>query len=149
MSDLLSDAQTVLQTRFRAQDYFSGITILTQDEGDIENKIARALAALGVSVILLMADADDIEVNLPHPYFNNVALIAQIAENVAINRANAGYKTALQLAQAVTFYAHHHNAADDNNEVFIAESIRLVDPPAGATVCYHVRIKTSGGIDIT
>jgi hypothetical protein len=153
MSSVLNTIWTQAKEKLATVEYFTAapaVTLIVQDEGDIENKINIALGSLGVCCVFLMGGAKCQRPNVSGPYLDNIDLVALISENVAINRRTASYKTALEVAEYVLANLHLWKPATVN-EVIVAdeEALRLVqNPPPGATLAYEVRLHTSGGLQL-
>ena len=107
------------------------------------------MARLGVCGVLLMGGADCSRKNVSGPYLDNIEIVAQVAENVIMNRRAPGYKTALEVAENILNALHLWKPASVN-EVLVAadDALRLIDPPPGAQLAYTVKFHTSGGLKL-
>lgn len=118
-----------------------GVGILTEDKGDIDTEIEQAIAALGLCVVVMFADASDCKPTLPGPVFGRVQLVVEVSENATTNRA-AGGRSALEVAEHAARILHQFRMA--SGRVLLVESVRpFANPPQPATVCYHVSLRTS------
>jgi len=143
--DRLKDA-----TALDGLDYFASVDVIQEDQGDVLTAINKAIAGLGLVVVIHLADADCDKPNVPGPYLDSVRTAIDVAENVTLNRTGDSYKTINQVVEHVLLYLHHYKP-DDVNEVFICdrEAVRTVDPPQGTTVARRILITTSGGIELS
>jgi hypothetical protein len=85
--------------------YFAGapaIPVITERKGDINAEISKALAQLGLCVVVVTPDGDSL-----HPAGDGISLrvrlVAEISENVLINQSKSAnnYRPALGAAVAV------------------------------------------------
>jgi len=147
---VLQSIQDGAKTRLEGLEYFEGMNIITEDKGDIEKAVNIALANLGVSVLILMSEADCEKPNVRGPYLDNIVVVVAIAENVVVNRRGESYKTALDVAEHVANGLHLFKP-ESVNEAFVCtkDAIRIVDPPRGANIAYEVKFTTAGGLQLS
>ncbi len=146
--------QTILTSaaaQCEADEWFNGVSLITDDKGDIEKAVTVAVSRLGVSVLFMLGRARCRHPNLRGPYLEDIAIIAEVAENVTINRGAGGTgKTALAVAERVIATLHQFKP-DGVSECIVADddAIKLAINPPGATVCYHVTLTTNGGLALS
>lgn len=143
LSDVVNDAEQTLA----ADPYFGNITLVTEDKGDIENQIQIALSKLGICVILLTPRATDSKPNIGKPYFDNILFIAQVTENVTLNRAHSGTgKKALDVCEHVVAVLKGHKPPNVS-ECLTCQKPTIQLQPNLSPLTYHVIFGTQGGID--
>jgi hypothetical protein len=78
------------------------LPVLTERKGDISAEITKALAQLGLSIVVITPDGDSLETTGDGMCLR-VRLVAEVAENVLVNKAKSGanYRPALGAAVAV------------------------------------------------
>lgn len=116
--NILTKIQEDIAARLAAAEYFSDIPVVMERQGDIAQRVARALGPVtarggktGVCVIVdqLIADAESVNVSAP---LLNCKITCQVIENVTINNGDSGTKkAALTVAVAVLNVLHHYSAA--------------------------------------
>ena len=151
---VLVDIQTTLEeclqddTFLEGLDYFSDVTIIKEDKGDIVTAIQQALGpAAGLCVVILMMDADNELPNCNPPRLSNIVIAVNVLENVTINRSQETYKTCNDVAEYVALYCNHKPDGAGSPFVLHREAIRIMDdPPPPATLGKIVKFTTSGGI---
>jgi hypothetical protein len=151
---VLSSIYEGAKTRLQAVSYFTdapAVTLIVQDEGDIANKIEMSLARLGVCVVFLMRSAQCNKPNVPGPYLSGIGIVAQVCENVVINRRGEGYKTALEVAEHVLAALHHFKPASVNEVIVAAQNALelMEEPPPGASLAYMVNFETDAGLSLS
>jgi hypothetical protein len=118
-----------------------GITILTEDKGDIDTEITRQLGALGLAVTVMFSGVSEAKANLPGPVFGVGRFLVEVAENTLTNRG-AGGATSLEVAEQAARLLHQLPLS--SGRVLLVDAIEPfpgVPPPAN--VCYHVLLRTS------
>jgi hypothetical protein len=124
------------------------VTVLTEDEGDIDTKIEQAVGALGIVATIMLVNAQAASKNLPGPVFGNTQLIVEVAEMAATNRSDAGTRvTCLEAAEEAARYLHQARCAS-GRLILVTDIRKYAQPPPPANVCYHV-ICTTGDVQIT
>jgi len=145
IKDRLEDA-----TALGGLNYFQDMMIITEDQGDIETAISKSLSRLGISIVVLLADADCDKQNVSTPYLDNIRTVVEVAENVVINRSRTPYKHINDVVEHVMLYVHGFKPPSVN-EVFVLDkaAVRTVEPPPGASVARHISFTTSGGFKLS
>lgn len=141
----LEEVQDSLANLLKAQAEFSRLPVLTEKQKDIENEIERALGSLdcGACLIIVTPKATVTKPNLPGPYFDNVAVVVRVVENVLINQGSAGTQVpASKLAEQVAHACHHHHTA--GNKIILCSGIAMV--PDETNVVYDVTFNTQFGL---
>lgn len=144
---LLEDVKALLKGSpcFFAQD---NVTVLTEDDGDIDTKIEQVVGSLGIVVTIMLTNAQAASKNLAGPVFNNTSLIVEIAELAITNRSEAGTKvTCLEAAEEAARYLHQARCAS-GRMILVTDIRKYAQPPPPANVCYHV-ICSTGDVQIT
>jgi hypothetical protein len=130
MNDLLEILQADITAILTATPELADAVVLADNEGDIEAKVARALAAIqggptakrGLAVVVLLPEVTETEQNLPGPPLLVRCEIRTI-EHVLVNRGTGG--TGLRSSQAAlaTLAALHHHSIGPN--ILFAENDAL------------------------
>jgi|GEM_PF-6556468 len=125
-----------------------GVTVLTEDDGDIDTLIEQTVGALGIVATVMLVNAQAANRNLPGPVFGNASLIVEIAENTIANRSEAGTGvTCLEAAEDAARHLHQARCAS-GRMILVTDIRKYAQPPPPANVCYHV-VCTTGDIHIT
>jgi hypothetical protein len=152
MSSILKGIQQGCADQLAATPYFSNVTIITEQTGDIENAIQTALAKLGICVIVITPTANAAFPNYLKPYFNDIKIICRTVENVILNRSTSGTgKQASEVAEMVAVTLHQFEPLGIS-EVVVLDTPSITIAPGGTVgklLCYDVRFKTAGGFDYT
>ena len=146
---VLKGIQAGVAARLASDPYFSNVTIVTENIGDIENKIQTAIAKLGVCVIVVTPSASMAAPDAPAPYFNNIKVLVRVVENVVLNRSASGAnKPASDVAEIVASLLHQWTPDGISECIFLEEpSITLGNDPR--LLSYDVRCRTQGGLSYT
>lgn len=89
------------KAKLEALDYFDDVTVLTENDGDIDKMVSQAIARLGLCVEIGDVVATDKRPNVPNPAWHPINFTAVVAERVVVNRAADSYKTAMAVANQV------------------------------------------------
>jgi hypothetical protein len=117
MNDLLEVLQADITAILLATPALSYAVILSDDDGDIEAKVARALGPLkggptskqGLVIVTLLPEVTTAEENLPGPPLL-VRCEIRVLENVLANRSSIGTgQRSSQAALAILGALHHHS----------------------------------------
>lgn len=144
---ILEEVKTILTA---PPCFFSqpGITVLTEDEGDIDTLIEQTVGALGIVATIMLVNAQAANRNLPGPVFGNASLIVEIAEHTLTNRSEAGAGvTCLEAAEDAARNLHQARCAS-GRMILVSDIRKYAQPPPPANVCYHV-VCSTGDIQIT
>ena len=145
---VLVGIQQTAANRLMADPFFSDLKVVTENISDIENEIERAIASLGIVVIVVTPTASVRQMkDAPGPYFEDIRIVVQVSESVTLNRSAQGTnKTALQVAEYALAVLHGFQPPN-LSEAYYAENptIALVPDPNGL-LTYHVMLNTHGGI---
>lgn len=108
ITDFLTSLQQECADRLAADPFFQFIPVLTENIDDIANERDRALSAnlvtggkTGTCVTIVTPEANANFENVQGPLFDEVNIVAQIEENVIVNRDPDGTGTGLRAAQIV------------------------------------------------
>lgn len=150
MSNQVALMQDEIAARLNADEYFEDITVITEREGDIENKINRALSVLtvkgekiGVAVVVGAVTAQVESANVPGPHFDKTFLDLTVFENVVFNNSADGtLKAAVDIAVRCLQVLHHYYAAGVG-QTLLAD--RNAITPSGEiksnTIAYKARLE--------
>ena len=153
---VLKQLRTQIQQRLQAVAYFADITILTEDKGDIENEIARALGAvtaaggkLGICAVVMTAAGSVRNPNLPGPYLEAITVAVHVEENVLINNAVAGTsKPASDVAEQVLAALHRWTPTGFVRPLIAQpNTVRVVEPAIG-DIAYACVLAVANGIPV-
>lgn len=126
--------------------------IISEDKGDIDKEISKAVATLGkVAVFVALKSASTESPNAPGPVIDAAEIFVEISENVLLNRRGTDgtdYLTALDVAQIVcsTDLGLHQYRDATTGLCYLAsgEFLKPSPPPPGATTAYTLSFKTTG-----
>lgn len=155
MAGLLATLRAQIQDRLEADAYFADIPVFTEETGDVENQIARALGTLtetggkiGTCAVVLTARADVRESGLPGPYLDPVYLLVHIEESVLVNQSAQGtQKACSDVAERVMALLHRWTPDGRARPMLCGDGgIQPADPQFGDRA-YDVTVRTAGGFD--
>jgi hypothetical protein len=86
----LSALQQALVSRLQQDQRFKPFQILHENRLDIISEIDAAIAKLGLAITIMTPEARDSSPNIPVPIYDDVTIVAQVEENVLINRDTSG-----------------------------------------------------------
>lgn len=90
IEDILETTQSDTVERLKATPGLSGVEIILDDEKALESRVEQAMArAGGLCLIVLRPEVDEIEPNLPGPFFK-VRQEIQVIEQPTVNRSSRG-----------------------------------------------------------
>lgn len=116
--------------------------ILTEDDGDVDTTIEKAVGSTGLCVTVMFKQAKSASKSLPGPVFSNADMIVEIAEFSAMNRVQGGLNvTALEAAEAAAAVLHQARMPS-GRILMVTDILKYPQPPAAADNCYHVVIST-------
>ena len=119
----------------RSHRYFTGIPVITQDDGDIDTMIAKKLGSLGIVCTVMFSDGNCESPNVPGPSIDGVSIIVEVAENTTTNKTG---KTCLEVAERVLRRLHLYVNADTGAIYTCAKkAVYPATPPRPANVCYQ------------
>lgn len=117
----------------------STVTVLTEDDGDIDTAISEAVGNHGICCTAMFAGTESRNA-IPGLCFDSAKFILEISEQSAINRANSG-RPALEMAEAAAAIIEKH--IDSTGRCYLVERI-IPAPglPENADIAYHIIITT-------
>lgn len=129
-SDMLEALQADALAVLRNTPALADANILSEDDGDTEAKILRALGALsggstgkrGLVLVILLPEVTASEPNLPGPPLM-ARLEIQVIEHAVVNRATGGTGMRSSQAAAIALGALHHYAS--GNRLLVAADAPL------------------------
>ena len=144
---LLSEIQDEAARLLAADERLSGVDILTERLGDLENQIAIRVGKIGLAIVVITPDAQVRGGSAPGPLLNPINIVVEVAELPAVNRGPRGRNLpAADAAETVAAVLHAANRRGTPPvHPLEARRIRLV-PSKGGTVIYHVVFTASGVI---
>jgi hypothetical protein len=100
---LFGDIQEAIKTRLAESEQLTGITVITEMQGDLENVIQRAVNRQGILVEVMTPTASQAIVQSGSTvYLQKIPVIVQITERPLVNRGATGTrKPGLLLVQYV------------------------------------------------
>ena len=134
---LLTQIQQQAGARLSTQAFFSDaaagtpkpVAVLTEQIGDLQNRVRQSLGQLGIVAVVLTPTAKATNRDRVRPYFDEVNLVVRTQENVALNRAVTGTgQPASLVAEAAAWFLHGFVPAGVGGTLFL-EEIRLVKDP--------------------
>ena len=118
-----------------------GMSILTEDKGDIDTEITQKLGSLGLAVLVMFSGVSEAKANLPGPVFGTCRITVEVSENALTNRG-AGGVTSLEVAEQAARVLHQFPLSC--GRALLVDAINpYPNPPAPANVCYHVNLRTT------
>lgn len=154
---LLRQLRQQIADRLAADSYFEDIPVLTEDRGDVENEIARALGTLtetggkiGICAVVLTPFARIRTQELPGPYLDPLQLSVTIEENVLVNQATGGtQKHCSDVAERVATLLHKWLPDGHTRPVLVSgNGISVVEPVIG-TLAYAVALSFAAGLSVS
>lgn len=155
---LLLQLRTQIQQRLQAVAYFADIPILTEEIGDLENEISRALGALtvtggklGVCAVVMTARADVRNPNVPGPYLEEIGIAVHVEESVLINQSATGtQKPCSDIAEQVLAALHNWTPVGRGRPIQAAPAGALtVGAPLIGDRAYICSLRTAAGVSAT
>jgi hypothetical protein len=148
---VLTDIRTAIRDLLVADRTLAGIAILTEDKGDIQNEIERALGVLtdsqgmlGVCVVVMTPTARCSAPDAPGPLLEPISVVVDVIELVIVNRGDTGSKIpASDIAEQVLWRVtsvNHPTRGDD--PAYRPISVGMV--PDETYVVYRCEFETSG-----
>ncbi len=146
MHDPLSALQEAVAAKLREQPFFCDVPVLTERLQDIQAQIDKALGTIanegksGIFALVLTPTCKTGGCQTPgEPYFDNVAVAVEIAENVTINSGATGtQKPATLVALAVAKVLHLYGVPREFSPLD-TKLIKLV--PNTDLLVYHVEFQ--------
>jgi hypothetical protein len=146
--DPLTTLQEAVAAKLREQSFFQDIPVLTERQQDIQGQIDKALGAIanegksGIFALVLTPSANTGGCQTPgEPYFDDVTLTVEIAENVTINMGATGtQKPAALVALMVAKTLHLYGVA---NQFSALDTKKISLIPDKDLLAYHVDFKTA------
>ena len=107
--------QVSIQTRLKAHAWLANVPVITEEQGDIENEIQRALGELegvdgasGICIIILTPAGGVRNPNAPGPILDDFNVVLSVVENVMVNQSEQGTrKHAAEVVEFLLRYMHH------------------------------------------
>ena len=130
---LLTEIQQQAGARLAAQAFFADATkpvpVLTEQLGDLQNRVQQSLGQLGIVCVVLTPTAKATNRDRVRPYFDQISVVVRTQENVTLNRAATGTgQPASLVAEAAAWFLHGFIPAGIGGTLFL-EEIRLVADP--------------------
>ena len=141
----LDAALAAIKEALEANPFFSDVPVIVDDDLDLENKVAQALASAGgVSAVIGVPELVNDHPNVPGPLFGEAKIAVAVQERPALNRAGGTRKPARRVAEEAARTLHHRRIPFVG-KALVVESISAadVDEKAG-TVTFAVVLATGG-----
>lgn len=150
---MLRELQQELVALLQAQTTLAGVTILAEDQADLESALEQALAAPsgasgrhGAAIVVQVTSAVSRDGGESSgPYFDDVQLVLRCVEMRLVNRDVASGGTgisALELAEIAATAVARENPTAGTPPRYV-EAIRVADlPPDSGLVGYDVVVRT-------
>lgn len=127
MACLITHVQENAESLLLANPFFTDweIPVIVFDKGDILNIIDRAVATLGIYVLISTPEKRKSEIEAPGPY-SEIDLEVEVFENVILNRQGVegtDYVTAPQVVEQVENTLHQNPDADNNVFVWTGSTL--------------------------
>lgn len=139
---MLLELQQEIAARLEADAFFADVQVLTQKVQDLDSEIERALATLGVSVVILTPNADVTNGDLQGPRLDPIRVVIACAETPVLNAAGPRALACAERALALL----HHWTPDSLSVPLVGRSLVLADPQPGMTA-HNVEFTVAGGLD--
>lgn len=134
-----------------ADPYFSGVDVITEKKGDIENRLRAALGKLGLCVVVTTPAAGNLT-RKGNRLSARVQIVIECAESVVVNQSPSGkMKPALAAAVAAAkaidrkpngLDAPGAQHRDRINEIVLVDDDFITLVPDRALLIYHVEAVT-------
>ena len=142
---VLSQLQEDVAARLTSSSEFSDVKIFTEKQKDIESEIETALGSVsgGICAIVLTPKSKVAKPNLPGPYFDPIAVVVHIIENVLVNQGETGTKRPASYLGELTAQRLHLWSTSHHRQL-ICEDLSIVPNPDN--LIYQVVFRTSAGL---
>ncbi len=153
MSEIITFSIYPLQTevlkRLQAHPYLADVKILTEEKGDIENEVQRALGNLtgvdgkiGACIIILTPLGKSKSTGAPGPVLDDFQIIISVIENVLVNQGDDGTKKhAIEIVELILRYLHRWTVPGTNAALRIAANAFTITDSDPLT--YNINFVTS------
>jgi hypothetical protein len=135
----------------KAHPFFSDITILQEDQQDIEFEINKALGGLpdaggksGICLIVMLGPARALHPNVEGPYFDDASIVVRIIETVLVNRGENGTCKPVSLVAEHVAAALHQRRVPGIHEMLYTTAITPQSDPNA--LVWDVAFKTQFGL---
>jgi hypothetical protein len=86
----MSALQQALVKRLQQEAHYAPVTILYENSLELLNEIDRALAELGIAILIMTPEWKDESPNIPTVILDDLTVVAEVQENPLINRSESG-----------------------------------------------------------
>ena len=134
---MLTELQAELAAALSADAYFIGppaIPVLTENKGDIEFEINKAINEIGISVIAITPKAE------PRVRGAQLSVSIGITENVVVNRATGGTQKAASAVVEKVWDLLNNKTLTSTSSRLLVDGLELIE--ARGLLVYEVRFKT-------
>jgi hypothetical protein len=136
--------QEQVKAKLEADATLSGISIITENQMDIEAEIEAAVTTgKGMCAVVMTPAAASSNPNLPGPHFDDVTVVVRIMENTVLNRGSSGTRKPCSHAAELVARCLHRTQTDQN-KTLLCSGIRLAADPEN--LVYDVTFKTRVGL---
>lgn len=141
--DPLKDIQDAIAKALTKEPFFANIPVITEAKGDVLNQIERAIAKLGICVVIetLTGKTDTMGVGA---YSLDLKVGVTISEMVVINQGNSGTKKSA--SQVVAMILCLLNPSRSASPAY-ADTFVLVND-SGGTLIYLINCRASAGFKL-
>jgi hypothetical protein len=147
MPGVLTDLQNFALGLMKSDPYYARITLLSEQLGDIANRIQIALGKLGICAIALTPEATVKHTNAPGPILDPIRVSIDVVEFVLKNRGDQGSKQAASdVAEHTAWLLHYPNHAGRRSDpcILTAERLRII--PDKQFLIYRIDFTTAGAL---
>ena len=141
--DPLKDIQEAIAKALKKEPFFANVPVITEAKGDVLNQIERAIAKIGISVVIetLTGKPETMGVGA---YSLDLKVGVTVSENVVINQGASGSKkTASQVVAMILCLLNPSRTASPA----YAENFVLVND-SGGTLIYLINCRAAAGFKL-
>lgn len=121
---LITTLQDAVKTQVGNESYFNGVTVMSDDVGDLQSELTKALKRHGLLVLVVTPEI----IRSGEPDVFNAQLAVTVTEAVALNRSTGGtVKKGPDVAEAVFQILNGYRPAETWSQLR-GQSIRLANP---------------------
>jgi len=144
---VLTTIQDSALSLIQGDRYYARIQVLTEQIGDIRNKINTALAKLGICAIVMTPKGEADSPGAPGPILNPLELHIDICELVMTNRGETGSRQpASDVAEHTAWLLHYPNHAGNRQDPYPFLFQKFYVIPDGKLLIYRIEFRTRGAL---
>lgn len=147
MSGVLTEVQNAVVSILQSDKYYARIDVVSEQLGDIVNKIDIALKKLGICIVVHTAEATFADPDAPGPRMNPLLIDIDVTEFVLKNRGDSGSGLpADDVAEHTAWLLHYPNHAGTRTDPCILTPKKLFVVPDKTFLIYRLQVETTGSL---